>query len=910
MPESLDARTLARTCALFDQCVDLPAAAQAMLLQELQAEPAVLVVLKAMLEADQRGDDLFATPASVWAAQLESSPETLDGLIGQTIGEFRIAARLGQGGSSVVFAAEREVAGATQPVALKLMRTGLFSDAAQRRFRREQAILAQLTHPHIARLIAAGVSSAGIPYIAMERIDGRPLLDDARARQLDLPARLGLLVTVAMAVDAAHRALIVHRDLKPSNILVDRDGQVKVLDFGIAKLIDDAEPTETQHIALTPGYAAPEQYRSGMVTTAVDVYALGVIGAELILDARLGPDASLPRGPDAPTQRRRWQALDADLATVLRTALAEDPAKRYRSARDFADDLGRYLRREPIAAHPPSRAYRARKFISRHRVAMSVVATMLVTVFLAFGVVLTQRDLARKQAARADSMRDFMFAVFADAEPGAARAQPVTVLEAVQRALTSSNTDQQMDPAARLELRLRLAQLLQRQGDLDGAQRLFQEVQDAATKQSGANSALALEAAIASVQNSMARGDFANARTQLEQVPTASDAEQRVAQLSLSAVLAARVRDLDRALQDGSAALVLARSSGDPELVRVALNDWGVVLLAADRVDAAKAAYQELLMLNRARFGERHQRVANVQAALARVYRRQGDLDRAEASARAAVAIDREVYAKDDRHAAVNLNALMLVLRERGNYEAALPIAKEALRINITALGEHHPDTALARYGVGDLLVAQEDYQAALPFLADSVRDNERAFGAAHWRTAAARTQYGYALGMANSASAGAAQMEQAIRDLHALPDGDLDRLCASLEKRARLAQHARDFGSAAEWLDQLASADPDATPKRACFIGNVELRRAAVASADGRHADAKSALQRAGVALENAGAPAVLITEHALLEALLQGDGSAPNASPATIRAQALYAALPWPTKSLQRLAAQLRQQ
>lgn len=894
----------------FDRCVDLEPGARDALLAEAQLDPEVERLVRAMLAADQRLDDPFRTPAVVWAAHLETRLDTLDGLIGQSIGGFRIVSRLGEGGSSVVFAAERDVAGATQRVALKLLRSGLYSADTQRRFRREQAILASLTHPHIARLIDAGVSAAGIPFIAMERIDGQTLVKDAQERGLDLPGRLRQLVAVALAVDAAHRALVVHRDLKPDNILVDHEGHVKVLDFGIAKLINEDEPTQTVQIALTPGYAAPEQYRPGALTTAVDIYALGVIGAELVIDARLGPDAAVPRGPEVDAQRSRWRALDADLATVLRTALAEEPLRRYASARHLADDIERYLAREPIAAHPPSRTYRARKFVSRHRIGLAVTGVTVALLLAGFGLVWIQRDLAQQQAARADSLRDFIFTAFAEAEPGNVREGPATVLDVVRRAIIDSDADLIADAGSRFELRLRLAQVLQRQGDLDGARELFEAVRKAADARWGPSSAVAVEATTLLVENSTARGEYALARTQLDGLPPTDDLRQRVERLSLSAVLASRVRELDRALRDGESALALARRIGDSELVRVTLNDWGVVLISALHVDAAIEAYEELLALNRARFGERHVKVANVQASLSRAYRRSGDLDRALSAARAAVEIGRAVYRGDDRHAASNLNALMLVLRERGDLDEALAVAREGLRINIAVLGEDHPDTALARFGVGDLLMVREDFAEAAKLLGQSTHDNAREFGPAHWRTAGARAHYGFALGMSGAMDAGVAAMEQAIAALRALPDGDPDRLCAAIERRVRLAQHADDVAGALQWLDQLQAADTNAPPTRACWPGNVQLRRAAVAVDAGHYAEAMESLRRASATLDLAATPVpLLIAEHAVLQALVLKRSADPAAAAAAAsRAEALITGLRTMPPALRHRVAELR--
>lgn len=812
--DAVTTQTLERAIALFEACIDLPAHERDRLLSERTDSPEVGELLRAMLVADNRVGDLFEIPASTWATRLDDDPDTSDALIGSTLGGFNIIGRLGQGGSSVVFDAQRDVAGARQRVALKVLRTGLFSRDGQRRFRREQSILAQLTHPNIARLIDAGVSDAGIPYIAMERVAGRPLVQHCEAEGLDRDARLRLLAVVADAVDAAHRALVVHRDLKPANVLIDQDGQVKVLDFGIAKLLDDEEETRTHHIALTPGYAAPEQYRSGPTTTAVDVYGLGVIAAELLLGARLDADAAVRPGPEADTLRRRWRALDPDLATMLRTALAEDPSRRYTSARHFADDIGHFLRKEPITAHPPSWTYRARKFIARHRWPIAVAATLVLVLIGSLVTVLFQRDRARQEAARADGMRDFMFEAFAEVEPAGPRGTPATVLDVVRRALDTSARDAGMDPRARLELRLRLAQVLQRQGELDRARDILSEVTKDATTSFGNADPLTQDALITSAHNSMVRGDYVQARSQLDALPPDTlELRQRVTWWSASAVLASRARDLERAVTDGTMAIALARKSGDDELLRTTLSDWGVVLLAADRLPEASAVYAELLALNRTRFGARDLRVANAHAALARIDRRLGDLARAETHARAAVAIDRLVYDGPDRRAAINLNALMLVLRSRGDIDGALAAGREALTINRAVLGADHPDTAIALYGVAELDCVREDFASAVPLLREALASNERRFGKSHWNTSVVRAQLGYAMGFSGEGDAGAAQLEQAITALTTLAEPDPGRIAAAFDKRIRLALFLDDVDGAAtgiDRLDRIANATPD----------------------------------------------------------------------------------------------------
>ena len=257
---------------LFEHLVDLDPQARARRMHELALDHETVARLHALFEGDAHQLALLAVSARDVVDKWHDNDQLIAVHIGRQIGSFRIVELLGQGGSSAVFRAEREAGDSKQIVALKLLRSGLFSIEAQRRFAREHAILAQLSHPHIARLIEGGLSELGVPYIAMELVDGTPITTHADAHALSLQERVRLMVTLCRAVEAAHAALVVHRDLKPSNVYVDGHGQVKVLDFGTAKLLDDGgEITRTEAIILTPGYAAPEQFRSGPVTTAADV---------------------------------------------------------------------------------------------------------------------------------------------------------------------------------------------------------------------------------------------------------------------------------------------------------------------------------------------------------------------------------------------------------------------------------------------------------------------------------------------------------------------------------------------------------------------------------------------------------------------------------------------------------------
>jgi tetratricopeptide (TPR) repeat protein len=335
-----------------------------------------------------------------------------------------------------------------------LLRRGLYSEFEQRLFQRERRVLAQLSHPSIARLIDGGVTEASIPYLVLEYVDGQPITAHAESRSLRLDDRLRLVVEVCRAVAAAHRALIVHRDLKPANILVDSEGRVKLLDFGIAKLLSDAEPTAdarpTAGAMLTPDYAAPEQFDGRAVTMATDVHALGVILHELVHGVLPTVDppsrrSSLGgiRAARAPGTHR-WRTGPhprGDLDKVMRKALAPDPEQRYTDAAALADDIENFLALRPVLAHPPSLWYRARRFVTRHRggvlLTLLLLGAMLGSLAFALGQAREARQQARiaqAQAARAQEVQGFIEALFSSITDGQAPASEVSVLELIERA--------------------------------------------------------------------------------------------------------------------------------------------------------------------------------------------------------------------------------------------------------------------------------------------------------------------------------------------------------------------------------------------------------------------------------------------------------------------------------------------
>jgi hypothetical protein len=404
---------------------------------------------------------------------------------GEVLAGYRLIREIGRGGMSVVWMAERADGTLKRAVALKMPMFMLQGVGDLERFTRERDALASLSHPNVARLYDAGVLPSGQPFIVLEYVDGLPLTDHCDTRRLELRARLWLFMQVLAAVAHAHKHLLVHRDLKPSNILVDAEGQVKLLDFGVAKLLGENEGaalTQLMGAALTPLYAAPEQLRNATISTSTDVYSLGVVLFELL-------SGELPyrgaRGRATLVEVLETQArgalprlgrgLGQDLETIVGKALRIAPDDRYASVTHLADDIQRFLDRKPIAARRPSLRYTLRLALARHRLASGVAAIGLVMVLGASVVAWAQFRESRAHAERSAAVRDFMFNLVDEAEAAEGQVGEVTGRQMVDGAVARARSDFADQPLLQGELLGELGRMYVRLGAADSAVPVLEE---------------------------------------------------------------------------------------------------------------------------------------------------------------------------------------------------------------------------------------------------------------------------------------------------------------------------------------------------------------------------------------------------------------------------------------------------
>ncbi len=481
-----------RRARLFSELCELDEAPLQEALTRLAAEDEALAAdVRRMLELDRQSlgpmeglrDEVAGAAGRQLLADDPAEPPPPERL-----GAWRVGEKLGAGGMGEVWAAERAEGGFTQRAAVKLVRSGMASREVVARFAVERQLLARLEHPAIARLLDGGIAPDGRPWFAMERIAGLPIDRFAADRGLDVDARLRLFLAVCEAVDFAHRSLVVHRDLKPSNILVTSDGQPKLLDFGLAKLLEpppedgvESGATRTELRALTPAYAAPEQILGEPVTTTTDVYSLGVILYELLTGAL--PHRRRSSSPTAlaadvahetierpslrlrrlaaghPREARQRKRLEGDLDTIVLKALAREPERRYVSVAALAADLSAHLAGRPISARPDTAGYRLSKFIRRHRLGVAAAGLVLVSLVggLSVSIVQTRRANAAAaeaelEARRAERVKGFLISVFEQADPNRSMGAEMPARQILTEGVERLTTELADEPEVRAEL--------------------------------------------------------------------------------------------------------------------------------------------------------------------------------------------------------------------------------------------------------------------------------------------------------------------------------------------------------------------------------------------------------------------------------------------------------------------------
>ncbi len=810
----IDSQRWLRASPHLDRILDLPPADRDGYLARLRlAEPTVAADVEALLEQHR-----LLTAQGFLTENTPVAPAA-PALAGLRLGAYMLVEPIGRGGMGSVWLASRSDGRFEGSAAVKLLNAELIGRSAGERFKREGTILARLAHPNIARLIDAGVSSLGQPYLVLEHISGRHIDQFCDGKALDVDARVRLFLDVLSAVAHAHANLIVHRDLKPSNVLVTDEGRVKLLDFGIAKLLEGDNQishhtlTREAGAGLTPKYAAPEQVGGGAITTATDVYALGVLLYELLTGCHpVGPDAQAPAeiikaiaevDPPRPsaavidgavsrellarravargtTPDRLGRRLQGDLDTIVGKALKKNPAERYASVAEFADDLRRFAEHQPISARPDSLGYRGGKFLRRHRGAVAVAAVALFVIGAVAGVYTLQlareRDHAAMEAAKASKVSELLMGLLAGADP--------------------YRTPDVQEPTVRKLLDL-------------GAERIGRELAGEPELQAE------MFTVIGRTYERM--GLHEKARPLLEQ------------------------------------ALTLGRQSygADHAVVAQSLNDLGVLQRGVGNLDESQRLLEESLAMRRRLFGPVHKDVAVTLVELERTLRDRGRNAEAEPLAREALAIRRQVFGEEHRETATSKSDLGLLLWERGDLDGAEQLFRENLATTIKTLGADHANVAAAKGSLGLVLLTKGQAAAAETLLRDSLRINQASVGPSHPSNAGTLNNLASAVRDQGRLDEAQTLLEEAVRVARLTLKDDHPRVVTYRVNLAAL-QIARHHEAAAEpVLREALKVRQALYPADDWRIGQVKSLLGAVLMARSRYADAEPLLREAALVLK-----------------------------------------------------------
>jgi serine/threonine protein kinase len=774
----VDAERWRRVREIFDEVVECPRAQWLPLIEGLcPDDEGIRADVLSLLDADTldraKDDDqdlLGRAPDLLKAFAGAKEKQQIDAWLDRRVGVWRIVRLLGKGGMGAVYLAERSDGEFRQFAALKLMHSATDNQGIVERFRAERQILAGLDHPGIAYLLDGGVTADGAPWFALEYVDGTSLTTWADARRTSIRERLTMFIAICHAVDHAHQRLVVHRDLKPANILVDADGQVKLLDFGIAKLLDSDVPNGNTVTALqlfTPEYAAPEQIRGEPVTTAVDVYSLGLILFELLTGQRpyrpshptraallqsvqtqepVRPSSVvMPQATDASarssdertafassrdtTPHRLHTRLRGDLDAIVMKALRKEPAQRYASVRDLASDVRSVLDSRPVAARKGGMRYQIGRFIRRHAVPVSfafaalfaLVAGLTAAVWQA-RVADRQRAVAEAEARKSDAVAGFLSGLFQSADPSKTDGRDPLASELLEKGVEDLRRQPEVDDATRSALLTDMSSAFLTLNRGQRAMELMREA-DQAARLSGdiktqIKAATVLGRALSSTSEHKAALDqYARARHLIETAGT--DRRTSVAYLDyLSAVTLTnlyRPQEALAAIEHGLALLDEEPPHGENKWRMMQIH--GYILLELGRVDEAIAVAERAYRSAEAAAGVPLVRQQNFATALATALLKANRPADAEFHFREALALDEKLYGVDHAATSVSLQNLAVSLAARRLYAEAITYARRVVDIRRGNPSESPRSVLRSEIYLGTVLSDADNHSEALPLL-------------------------------------------------------------------------------------------------------------------------------------------------------------------------------------------------
>lgn len=741
----MDAKRFRGLEALFDQAVGLDAAGRDALLKDLKSrDPALGKHLEAMLAADRAEADVVSD--IIVAPGSNSRPA-----IPESIGPFRILKKLGEGGMGVVYLGQRKTADFEQLLAIKRLQAAVDSDLARQRLLIEQRVLASLRHPHIAQFVDGGEDTDGTPYVAMEFVDGVPLLEHAQTKNLSRRKRVSLFLDLCQAAHFAHQHLIVHRDIKAGNVLIDQHGTLKLLDFGIAKLLGEERGEDDQTVltvagAMTPHCASPEQIRGEPVTPLSDVYSLGVVLYELLAgrrpyDIRTRRPTEIEKiicltDPGPPLPSRRGQ--DGDLNSIVAMAMHKEPGRRYQSAAQLAEDLQRCLDGRPVLACPDSAGYRLRSFMRRHPFGVAASSSLaLLLVLFSVGMawqahrLALERDRAEREALVATETADFLIELFQASDTRENNPDDLRARDLLDRAAERIQTELDSDPLMRAQLMQVIGLAYTHLGMESAAIGLLTGALEVREAQLGSDHEL-----VAYSLNRLGNAlrSFGRMKEAEPMLVRALDWRQSQGQVDHDladswnnvGLLQQELGFSERAEASLRQAIALHRQAGGPATTQAAapLHNLALSLRSQQGFEDARLAALESLAIKRANDWSLDS-LANTLAVLASIERQLGNLDAALIVSEESLSLREQVFGRDSLRITSGMATHANILAEFGRFAEAESLFLEALAVHEQAGSGSSLNAADIRLGYGRFLHRQSRPEDGDVVLAEALANAE-----------------------------------------------------------------------------------------------------------------------------------------------------------------------------------------
>jgi len=742
--------------ALFYDALDLPQdQRQEFVAKKSASDERLFNDVMQMLSAEHSKGDNIAIAVSLQVDKLIDEKYAIS--IGDKIGSYQIHSQIGQGGMGRVFLANRIDDEYQHQVAIKVIEEQTVSAQAIQRFQTERQILADLSHRNIAGLIDGGTTEKGLPFIVMEYVEGKPIIEFCESNQLDLKSRLKLFIQVCSAIEYAHQNFVVHRDIKPNNILVTDNGEVKLLDFGIAKLLVDDNKQENLQLThqdirlLTPTSASPEQISGQTITTRTDVYGLGALlyhlltgeplfnlESEIRIELEKAICDKIPQRPSevvaSKDSQLKTKQLIGDIDTMTLKALQKDPQRRYSSASQFSEDIDNYLNNYPILARPDSLLYRMKKLVRRNRSTV-IVASVAVIAFIGSITFYTiqlakQRDVATIERQKAEEVADFVLGLFEVSDPSHSKGEKITAKNLLDAGAIRVESELANQPIVQQMMRRVLGEVYYKLGDVDQAEKLLNNALTQQRKIFGENNLEVATTKLALASLYQYSGDFQRAEPLFQEVLNirkyllGGEHFDVVESLDSLGFFEQTRGDYQTALTYYQRAYSMGKrlTNKDNESLAETMKNLGTLYQILDRVDEAETFFNDALAMQKRLYnGGPHPQIDNTKRELAGIYRNSRRFEKAESLYLELIESREKMLGPDHVELAHAWNSYSTLLSRMGKAEESNHANNAFIEIMKRAFDDPHPSLGAAYNNranylrrSGDLDGALENYQLAI----------------------------------------------------------------------------------------------------------------------------------------------------------------------------------------------------